>query len=543
SPGGAAGFSPKPPPPLTRRFDPEQLKAAAKAGEAPKPAFGEARAPAFRMSAAEEQRPEQKFKERDGTALLGTANPTSPVELSRRALFGAKKDAAAEEKSYQPAPEFQPASDEGPAAELAGASSSKSLALDPSLRTETAEERLIRSELQASGLDVVARLGGSASTIVYRAKRRDLGQEVVVKAVRVQPGDPEGRSARLLSEGKIAARLHHPGIVQVHGVFRGRSFVAIVLESLHGISLADEVAARGSLTAREALVLGDRLARALIHAHGQGIVHRDVAPRNVMLTEQGELKLMGLGLATAADASDPLAGAAHGTPGFAAPEQLAGKGADRRADVYGLGATLYFALSGKAPAAGAGGEVTPISQVVPSVPGSLARIVARALRPNPTERFETCEAMIAALRDAAAAVSETGSFRKKGAMTALIAAASALEPDPGMTGPKPFGFSGRLVGREVVGLLRLIEAGKKTGWVEVQGSAPDGSQVVGAVHFRDGEFVRAAVQGRRSVVEALVEVALLPAVDFSVVFGPLDALGPTEERSPVSVTLQAVAER
>jgi len=551
-------FSPKAPPPLTRKFDPTLVPGAqsppganasgslgpvgvtsgpAPAGGSLTQVFGVGGKP-FRMSAADEHAGKPVMRERDGSALLGQQNNATPVELTRRAFFGGVKP---EEKPYAPAPAFEPEQFDANASTFA-AKAGAPAPLDASLTAESQEERLVRTELEGSGLAVMARLGGSASVTVYRARRRDLGQEVVVKAVRVEQGDPEGRAARLLAEAKVAAKLHHPGIVQVHGVFRGKSFVAIVLESLHGISLTDEVAARGRLTTREGAALGERLGRALSHAHAQGVVHRDVAPRNVMLTQQGELKLLGFGFAASLDhergGGIVSSTEAKGTPGFVAPEQAANPAAvDRRADVYGLGATIFFALSGKSPDSALGMEGT--AAIGRELTGPIARVIAKALRANPADRYDTVDALLTGLREAAAVTAETGSLRK-GIITEMIQAGQSPGHSPAPH--EPLGFRGRLSGREVVGLLRGVDAGKKTGWLEVRGAAPDGSEVVGAVYFRDGEFVRSAVSGRRTAADALLEVALLPIADFAFVYAPLESLG-DEERVGVTVTLQAVAEK
>jgi tRNA A-37 threonylcarbamoyl transferase component Bud32 len=538
-------FVPKAPPPLTRKFDPAQIQAAGAAAGAPPPASPAPGAgltqvfsgKAFRPPVAEGEAPKTVMKERDGTALLGQANAAPPLELSRRGFFGGKPG---EEKQFEPAPAFEPETFDGSASTYLP-KGSQAAQLHPSLAGETAEERLVRSELEASGLSVLERLGGSAAVTVYRARRRDLGQEVVVKAVRVEEGDPGGRAKRLLAEAKVAARLHHPGIVQVHGVFRGKSFVAIVLESLHGISLADEVAARGRLTARESAALGERLARALAYAHAQGVVHRDVAPRNIMITDQGVVKLLGFGLAAALDpqkgAATPAADA-PGTPGFVAPEQTANPSAvDRRADVYGLGATLFFALTGKSPDVLLGVEGT--AAITRELTGPVARVLAKALRANPADRYESADALLVGLREAASQLGETGSLRK-GVITEMLQGAHGGSAPGGP--PEPTGFRGRLSGREVVGLLRGVEAGRKTGWLEVRGASSDGGEVVGAVYFREGEFVRSAVSGRRSAAEALLEVALLPVADFAIVYAPLEAMT-AEERVNVTQTLAQVAEK
>ncbi len=548
-------FSPAAPPPLTRRYDRPAGPIAGGPGAPPVPQapaaasasgsliYGESSKP-FRMSAAEESTSRPVFRERDGSALLAAPNPTISGELSRKSFFAPR----AEERTFEPAPAFEPSTglDAG-AARLDG-----SRAADPSLKSETPAERAIRSELEASGLDVLARLGGHDNVTVYRARRRDLGQEVVVRAVHAEPGDPSGRAGRLIAEAKIAARLHHPGIVQVHGVFKGRSYVAIVLEYLRGVSLASEVAKRGHLTPRESVVLAERVGRALAHAHEMGVVHRDVSPRNIMLTSDGETKLLGFGFAVSLEGGGRAvvpAAEATGTPGFAAPEQVAAAGGadavgsatmrdvDRRADVYGLGATLHFSLAGASP--NAPGSVAGLPKEVPE---PVVRIVERATRPRPADRFDGVPAMLAALHDAGTFIGQSTRIRKTGAGIATKPAAEAAIADEGPAAePEPSGFRGRLPGREILALLRDLEPLKKTGWLEVRGLTLDGADIVGAVHFRDGHFVRSGVRGRTTAVDALAEVAALPSAEFAVVYAPLDALADEERRAAGAVLAEVEA--
>jgi len=246
---------------------------------------------------------------------------------------------------------------------------------------------------------------------VYAARDPRLGRRVAVKVAHVHALDPEDL-ARLGREAQAAARLDdHPGIVRVLdvGVEGGRPWIAS--ELVEGRSLQDALR-EGPLGSRRVAELGRDLAAALAHAHARGILHRDLKPANVLLRPDGRPAVTDFGLAKdllRRGQSLTETGTALGTPGYMAPEQAAGE--TRRtgsaADVYGLGATLYAALTGRPPFEGPGivavlhavarTPPAPPRSVEPGVDPALEAIVLRCLAKAPADRFASAADLGAAL--------------------------------------------------------------------------------------------------------------------------------------------------
>jgi serine/threonine-protein kinase len=211
---------------------------------------------------------------------------------------------------------------------------------------------------------------------------------------------------RFLAEARTAARLSHPGIVVVHDVGQdaGTGELYIAMEHLEGRTLAEALRPGVALPWREALRLTGRIAEALHYAHARAVVHRDVKPANVMLLDSGEPKLMDFGIAKTDSVRVKLtaAGQSIGTPLYASPEQLLGRPADGRSDVFSLGAIAYLLLTGydAFSAQNLAGVVTrvvgsdpvPPSSLVSELPPDVDRVVARALAKDPSQRYQAAAA-------------------------------------------------------------------------------------------------------------------------------------------------------
>src|SRR3970282_1238535 len=189
-----------------------------------------------------------------------------------------------------------------------------------------------------------------------------LGREVAIKTIH-RPGlsafQQEMFQARFANEARAIAALSHPHVVNVFdvGVENGTPF--LVMELAQGQSLASRLAAQGRLDPEEARQLGQQIAGALEAAHARGIVHRDVKPGNILEAGPGTWKLGDVGIAHVPDSSLTIAGQFLGSAAYSAPEALARGEFGPASDVYGLGATLYEALTG-APPAGTGGLQTAL---------------------------------------------------------------------------------------------------------------------------------------------------------------------------------------
>jgi TolB-like protein/tetratricopeptide (TPR) repeat protein len=261
--------------------------------------------------------------------------------------------------------------------------------------------------------EIVSRLGAGGMGEVYRARDPRLGREVAIKVLPgALAGEPD-RLRRFEQEARAASALDHPNVLAVHdvGTSDGRPF--LVTELLEGQDLRALLPA-GGLPPRRAAELALQAARGLAAAHDKGIVHRDLKPENLFVTADQRVKILDFGLAKLApsvpapDTIDETAtrpGTILGTTGYMAPEQVRGEAADRRSDVFSLGAILYEMLSGRrAFACPSGAETLAaiLKDDVPPIAGSgetvaLERITRRCLEKDPAARFQSARDVAAAL--------------------------------------------------------------------------------------------------------------------------------------------------
>ncbi|GEJ55466.1 hypothetical protein AMYX_02070 [Anaeromyxobacter diazotrophicus] len=265
----------------------------------------------------------------------------------------------------------------------------------PESPPEPAWQGVLHPGLVVGRFELVRELGRGGFGVVYEARDRELGRAVAFKAI-CTSGSPEVREGRLLQEAEAAARLSHPNIVTLHDVGRTEHGPYLILELLHGRSLAARLA-HGRLSVGEAVRVGVEAAKGLAHAHARGVVHRDLTPGNVYLCDDGQVKLLDLGMAHAFGCRK-LEG---GTPAYMAPEQGRGAPEDERTDVFALGAVLYRMLAGELPygEGGAGASHGPRAAPaleVPELP-ALGELVGRMLERDPVERPRDAAEVLTAL--------------------------------------------------------------------------------------------------------------------------------------------------
>jgi serine/threonine-protein kinase len=253
-----------------------------------------------------------------------------------------------------------------------------------------------------------AEIGRGAMAIVYKATQRSTGRQVAVKRLALSrefsAEDLADVRERFMREARAARALEHPDILQVVDAGQDGNDAWIALEYVLGRDLSLFTKAGQLLPVREVVQLGARLARALHYAHSQGVIHRDIKPANVMLDRvNGSLRLMDFGIARVGDGSRTRTGLVLGTPSFMSPEQLAGLTVDGRSDLYSLGVLLYQMLSGKLPHQSdsmarlmqqiATVAAADIRTHRPSLPESLALVLAVALEKRPELRYASGEQM------------------------------------------------------------------------------------------------------------------------------------------------------
>jgi serine/threonine protein kinase/Tol biopolymer transport system component len=259
--------------------------------------------------------------------------------------------------------------------------------------------------------EIVSALGAGGMGEVYRARDTRLERTVAIKVLPEHlSASPESRQ-RFEREARTISRLSHPHICALYDIGRHDDIEYLVMEYLEGQTLADRLA-KGRLTLEQTLTCGMEIADALDKAHRQGIVHRDLKPGNAMLTRSG-VKLLDFGLAKAMEPATPTAGLTAlptrealtqegtilGTTQYMSPEQLEGKDADARTDIFALGATLYEMATGKKAFTGSTqaslisailrDDPPPISQIQPMSPPALDRVVKTCLAKDPEDRWQS----------------------------------------------------------------------------------------------------------------------------------------------------------
>jgi tetratricopeptide (TPR) repeat protein/tRNA A-37 threonylcarbamoyl transferase component Bud32 len=256
--------------------------------------------------------------------------------------------------------------------------------------------------------EILSRLGGGGMGVVYKARDRKLDRHVALKFLPQQWSHDEGAKQRFVREAQAASATHHPNICTVHDIAAaddGQLF--IVMGYYEGPTLKQRLEG-GPLPVEEALDIATQVADGLAKAHAQGIVHRDVKPGNLILTEDG-VRIVDFGLATFVDALQLTAqGSTLGTAAYMSPEQVRGEEADARTDVWALGVVLYEMLAGHVPFRGAYSEAisyairheapAPLSQARPDVSEEIEQLVFRALHKDPAVRFSSGRELARALR-------------------------------------------------------------------------------------------------------------------------------------------------
>ncbi len=261
-----------------------------------------------------------------------------------------------------------------------------------------------------------------------------LGRHVAVKLLRADLAADGELSRRFEVEARAAAGLSHPHVVAVYDTGEHEGVPYIVMELLSGRTVGDEIEA-GPLSSPRVEQLALQVLAALDAAHGAGVVHRDIKPRNLLLTSDSSVKVGDFGIAKVAEGLGDMTvtGQVLGTPGYLAPERLAGQPATPRSDLFSVGVVLYEALSGTKPFSGStpwevahalgAGEHLPLDQAVPGLLPRLVATVERAMNKDPEERFATAADMARALHDSAAAVTAEASREGTVRMAAPPAAA------------------------------------------------------------------------------------------------------------------------
>jgi serine/threonine-protein kinase len=264
------------------------------------------------------------------------------------------------------------------------------------------------TDLQLGDFKLLRKLGEGAAGIVYHARQLSIERDAAVKVLfKTKPKNIE----RFYREARLAGRLDHPNIVQGYAVGEDQGLHYFAMEYVDGQSLQTWLDQLGRLRLGNALHIALAVARALAYAHGEDLVHRDIKPSNILVSREGAVKLVDLGMAKIRDVDLmelTRTGRGLGTPCYMPLEQfINAKEADARCDIYALGCTLYAMLTGQPPfsspsfleliQAKEGGTFPPARNANPDVPESLDRLIARMTAKRAEDRFQTCKEVIEVL--------------------------------------------------------------------------------------------------------------------------------------------------
>jgi serine/threonine-protein kinase len=267
---------------------------------------------------------------------------------------------------------------------------------------------------------LVCRIGSGGMADVWCADDQELGRRVALKVLHPRFAANPEFVERFRREASHAAGLQHPNIVAVYdrGEWDGAGYIA--MEYVEGPTLKEIVRERGPLPPELAVDLVVQVLRAARYAHKHGIVHRDLKPHNVILDEEGRIKVTDFGIARAGASEMTETGAVMGTAHYLSPEQAQGKPVDSRSDLYSIGVMLYELLTGRVPfdaespvsiaVQHVSEPPVPPSQVNPSVPPALEAVTLRAMAKRPEDRFQDADSFIAALQQAREAPLEATAY-------------------------------------------------------------------------------------------------------------------------------------
>jgi serine/threonine-protein kinase len=287
--------------------------------------------------------------------------------------------------------------------------------------------------------DVVREMGRGAMGIVFEGTDPYIGRRVAIKTIRFDvltlPAEQDEAQKRFMREARSAGILSHPNIVTIYDVGEDRGLTYIAMEYIDGESLESMIAARRRLTLDDIIALIVQLGDGLDYAHRSGIVHRDIKPANILVDREGRPRIVDFGIARISSSSLTQTNQVLGTPYYMAPEQIAGKAVDHRADLYALGTVLYELLTLEKPFPGDNvttviykimNEPPPrIRDAAKNLPPGLDYVAAKALAKDPAGRFQSGRELAEGLRNYPLyADVEAGSAAAE-AMDGVLAAAPA----------------------------------------------------------------------------------------------------------------------
>lgn len=257
--------------------------------------------------------------------------------------------------------------------------------------------------------ELVEKIGSGGMSFVYKARCSLLNRYVAVKVLRPEFTSDENFVKKFRQESQAAASLSHQNIVSIYDVGDDGDTYYIVMEYIEGKTLKQLIREKGRLEPRHAAEIAQQICRALVHAHRNHIVHRDIKPHNILVTKDGIAKVTDFGIARAVTSSTVTnTGSVIGSVHYFSPEQARGGYIDEKSDLYSLGIVLYEMVTGRVPFEGESPisialkhiqeTVTPPAEIVQGIPAGLEQIIMKAVQKDPISRYERAEQMQADLK-------------------------------------------------------------------------------------------------------------------------------------------------
>ncbi len=270
--------------------------------------------------------------------------------------------------------------------------------------------------------EILELIGTGGMANVYKALCHRLNRYDAVKIMRDDTAADECFRKRFRTESQAVAMLSHPNIVSVYDVSHNENIEYIVMELVDGITLKEYMKEHGALPADEVLNFSIQIARALVHAHSKGIIHRDIKPQNVMLLKDGLIKVADFGIAALQNDIEESTNETVGSVHYIAPEQARGAAADARSDIYSLGIVMYEMMTGKLPYVGKSDvevavkhmntEAVPPRSIVPGIPEELERICLKAMATDINDRYQSASELLSDLEQFRKQLTESASIKQ-----------------------------------------------------------------------------------------------------------------------------------
>jgi eukaryotic-like serine/threonine-protein kinase len=267
---------------------------------------------------------------------------------------------------------------------------------------------------QVSRYEILSELGRGAMGVVFKAQDPLIGRLIALKTITASVADDPGLLERFRREAKAAGALQHPNIVTIYEMGEADGAPFIAMEYLEGESLAALIDRHAPIPVAQKVGYLVQTCRALQYAHRHGVIHRDIKPANIVVTLEGEVKVVDFGIARLADASKTQTGTLLGTLAYIAPQQIRGKGGNALSDIWSLGVVLYELLTGRRPFQGENhaalmlsimhNDPVPLRELLPQCPPQLDAISRRALAKDEAVRYQSMEELLLELKSAWAAL-------------------------------------------------------------------------------------------------------------------------------------------